>query len=44
MARLHAAGVRADYFEIDSDHGHSASGTEAAKWVPALRSFMQELG
>jgi homoserine O-acetyltransferase len=44
MAGLHAAGVRADYFEIDSDHGHSASGTEAAKWVPALRSFMQELG
>ena len=26
MARLKAAGVSADYFEIDSDFGHSASG------------------
>ena len=43
MAALHAAGVRADYVEIDSDHGHSASGTEAAKWAPALRAFMTAL-
>ena len=37
MAKLKAAaGVTADYFEIDSDFGHSASGLDAAKW--ALRA------
>ena len=37
MAKLKAAGVSADYFEIDSDFGHSASGLDAAKWAPRLR-------
>jgi len=44
MAKLKAAGVSADYFEIDSDYGHSASGLDAAKWAPRLKAFMAELG
>ena len=44
MPALAAAGVTARYAEIDSEHGHLASGTEAAKWAPALRGFLEELG
>ncbi len=44
MAKLMAAGVSADYFEIDSDYGHSASGLDAAKWAPRLKAFMVDLG
>ena len=43
MAGLKAAGVDASYFEIDSDHGHLASGADAEKWAPALRAFMTKL-
>jgi homoserine O-acetyltransferase/O-succinyltransferase len=43
MAKLNAAGVSADYFEIDSDFGHSASGLDAAKWAPRLKAFMAAL-
>lgn len=43
MADLKAAGVEADYFEIDSEHGHLASGTDAAKWEAPLRRFMGAL-
>jgi homoserine O-acetyltransferase/O-succinyltransferase len=43
MAKLKAAGVSADYFEIDSDFGHSASGLDAAKWAPRLKVFMAGL-
>ena len=43
MAALTAAGVRADYVEIDSEHGHLASGTDAARWEPELRRFMATL-
>jgi homoserine O-acetyltransferase len=43
MAKLKAAGVAADYFEIDSDFGHSASGLDAAKWAPRLKGFMAGL-
>lgn len=43
MAKLKAAGVAAEYFEIDSDLGHSASGLDAAKWAPTLRAFMARL-
>lgn len=43
MEKLKAAGVDATYFEIDSDHGHLASGADADKWAPALRSFMTKL-
>lgn len=43
MAKLKAAGVAADYFEIDSELGHSASGLDAAKWAPKLKAFMATL-
>jgi homoserine O-acetyltransferase len=40
---LHAAGVDARYFELDSDMGHSSSGPEHAKWSPVLRGFLAPL-
>lgn len=43
LEALHAAGVDASYFEIDSDRGHLASGADGAKWAPALRDFMRRL-
>ena len=43
MPALKAAGVEARYFEIDSPHGHLASGADAAKWAPALAAFLGEL-
>jgi homoserine O-acetyltransferase len=43
MARLKSAGVDADYFLLDSDYGHSASGRDAHKWAPRLRQFMEAL-
>ena len=44
MPALKAAGVDADYFLLDSDYGHSASGLDAQKWTPRLRQFMNGLG
>ena len=41
LERLHAAGVRTRYFEIDSEHGHFASSIDAAKWAPTLRAFLK---
>jgi homoserine O-acetyltransferase/O-succinyltransferase len=43
MAKLKAARVTADYYEIDSELGHSASGLDAAKWAPKLKAFMADL-
>jgi homoserine O-acetyltransferase len=43
MDGLKAAGVDADYFLLDSDYGHSASGRDAQKWAPRLRQFMDSL-
>jgi homoserine O-acetyltransferase/O-succinyltransferase len=43
MAALQAAGVDADYFLLDSDYGHSASGRDPQKWAPRLREFMESL-
>lgn len=44
MAALKAAGVDADYFEIDSDYGHMASGDDGAdKWTPRLRAFLSSI-
>jgi homoserine O-acetyltransferase len=43
MAKMQAVGVSAEYFEIDSELGHSASGLDAAKWAPKLRTFMAQL-
>lgn len=43
MAKLQEAGVRAEYFEIDSDLGHAASGLDGAKWSPKLAEFLAQL-
>jgi homoserine O-acetyltransferase len=43
MQRLKAAGVDADYFLLDSDYGHSATGRDAHQWAPRLRQFMDGL-
>jgi homoserine O-acetyltransferase/O-succinyltransferase len=43
MQALKNAGVEADYFLLDSDYGHSASGLDAHKWAPRLRLFMESL-
>jgi homoserine O-acetyltransferase len=43
MAGLNSAGVDADYFLLDSELGHSASGLDAHKWTPRLRQFMDSL-
>ena len=43
IAALHAAGVEARYFEIDSELGHSSSGPEHRKWSPVLREFLAPL-
>ncbi len=43
MADMKAAGVDATYVEIDSDHGHLASGADAGKWALALRAFVTKL-
>ncbi len=43
MKGLKTAGVDADYFLLDSELGHSASGADAHKWAPRLRQFMEGL-
>lgn len=43
MAGLQAAGVDATYFELDSEHGHLASGADAELWAPTLRAFIRRL-
>ncbi len=43
MQALEGAGVDADYFLLDSEYGHSASGRDADKWAPRLRQFMERL-
>jgi homoserine O-acetyltransferase len=43
MAALKAVGVSAEYFEIDSEYGHQASGSDALKWAPTLRRFLDAL-
>jgi homoserine O-acetyltransferase len=42
LQQLKDAGVRAQYFEIDSDYGHFASSVDAAKWTPTLRAFLRD--
>lgn len=44
MGALRQAGVDARYFLLESAHGHLASGTDALKWAPALKSFLDALG
>jgi len=43
MQALKAAGVDAQYYEIDSELGHSASGLDGEKWAPVLKDFMAGL-
>ena len=43
MQGLKTAGVDADYFLLDSEFGHSASGLDAQKWAPRLKLFMDGL-
>jgi homoserine O-acetyltransferase len=43
MQGLKSAGVDADYFLLDSEYGHSATGRDAHKWAPRLRQFMDGL-
>jgi homoserine O-acetyltransferase/O-succinyltransferase len=43
MVDLRVAGIDAAYVEIDSEHGHLASGADAGKWAPALRAFIAKL-
>ena len=43
MQGLQAAGVDADYFLLDSELGHSASGLDAHLWAPRLKAFMESL-
>lgn len=43
MKAMHDAGIDARFFEIDSDHGHFASSTDAAKWAEPLRAFIAEI-
>jgi homoserine O-acetyltransferase len=43
MAAFQAAGVAAEYVEIDSAFGHHAAGTDWAKWGPDLKRFLEAL-
>jgi homoserine O-acetyltransferase len=43
MEKLKGVGASAEYVEIDSALGHSASGLDAAKWAPNLKTFMAQL-
>ena len=43
MHAFEAAGIDAEYFLLDSEYGHSASGLDAHKWAPRLSQFMQRL-
>jgi homoserine O-acetyltransferase len=43
MPAMKMAGVEADYFLLDSEYGHVASGRDWQKWAPRLREFMEGL-
>ena len=43
IEKLKAAGVDAEFFELKSELGHSASGPDWAKWAPKLEQFMGRL-
>jgi homoserine O-acetyltransferase len=43
MARLKAVGIDAEYFEIDTEYGHTASGADWGKWEAPLRRFLEPL-
>jgi homoserine O-acetyltransferase len=41
ISRLTTVGVSCDYYEIDTEYGHSSSGMDAAKWSGRLSQFLQ---
>jgi homoserine O-acetyltransferase/O-succinyltransferase len=43
MQGFKAAGIAAEYFLLDSEYGHSATGRDAQKWAPRLRQFLEGL-
>lgn len=43
MAKLKAAGVDAEYVEIDTPFGHLAPNADADKWAPKLSAFLAKL-
>ena len=43
MAALAKAGVAAEYVEIDTERGHAYAGSDAPKWAPRLKAFMDGL-
>jgi homoserine O-acetyltransferase/O-succinyltransferase len=43
MHAFETAGIDAEYFLLESEYGHSASGLDAHKWAPRLSQFMQRL-
>jgi homoserine O-acetyltransferase len=43
MKAMQGAGVDARFVEIDSDHGHFASSTDASKWAGPLRMFLADI-
>jgi homoserine O-acetyltransferase len=43
MQAFKNASLDADYFLLDSEYGHTASGIDAAKWASRLRVFMESL-
>lgn len=43
MNEMREAGIDARFVEIDSDHGHFASSTDAEKWAEPLRAFLAEI-
>jgi homoserine O-acetyltransferase/O-succinyltransferase len=40
---LRDAGVRVEYDELDSRHGHFASGVDAHRWAARLAAFMEDI-
>ncbi len=43
MEKLKAANVDAEFYELKSELGHSASGPDWAKWAPKLKEFMERI-
>jgi homoserine O-acetyltransferase len=43
IAMFERSGVNVRFFEIDSEHGHFASSTDAAKWAEQLRAFLAQI-
>jgi homoserine O-acetyltransferase len=44
MPMFRAAGLDAEYIELDTENGHSCGPEEAPQWAPRLGAFIRELG